>query len=220
MNAEGAQPADQLRPEGPQNPEGTRRRRRHWLRLAWPLLVLPAAGGFVAADTWLVRPSDEVLAAETDMSSMCERPFYFPEAPAYGGEGPHPVRVFAEAPGGGDDGFPVVPLHVNDRPEAAQPGWAGQDATAVQLVACAELTGETKTPRLCAEFGAGLPLAVPEYTVTLMEASTRAEVATVVLEPEAVCPTEAEADVALEAEQVYAPVPAAAYVEALAPYVE
>lgn len=111
----------------------------------------------------------------SDYASQCSADQNMPTASAYSGTGTHPIAIFLQAGAGDWSGSGVLPTDLHD----ALGPWFPRDAQAVQLVACITMASGPVIED-CGRFGDSqgpdVILARGDYTISLRQANTGAEV--------------------------------------------
>ncbi|TQM01928.1 hypothetical protein [Pseudonocardia kunmingensis] len=123
--------------------------------VVWQFVVMPNAVG----------PSEDRYSPTASLSDVCSPGAwrYFPDAPAYAGNGPHQIEVY--------QGYTTawrekqyygvnVPVEISkvvgaDVPIAERVAWAATDATKTRLVACIEPAGDAVDTGLRCEYPDG-----------------------------------------------------------------
>ncbi|MEV0902669.1 hypothetical protein [Actinoplanes sp. NPDC049802] len=137
--------------------------------------AVPSAGGGVEAAAG-PRASDQPVRADDDLDRVCGDT-YFPAAPKYRGDGPHPVMISVRESLSADGRFTRTLNRAAYGGSAAQRRtWAPAPRRA-QLVACLDLTGPGRPIRDCKSGDRTLSLVEGRYRLTVYEVATRREVA-------------------------------------------
>lgn len=131
------------------------------------------------------EPIDGPVTKVSDLVAVCGGRHFAAAAP-YAGAPPHPILVVR--PHGA-----VQDMFENPRLSGFGPAWNPQDPAAVQLVACTESDGggEELGLRCHYPFGTSASLRSADYTVTVYEARTGAEVGQARIEARETCPLSA-----------------------------
>ncbi len=147
----------------------------------------------------------------SDLVALCSGRHHT-AAPAYAGAPPHPILIVR--PQGA-----VEDMSENPRLSELGPAWNPQDPAAVQLVACTESDGGGPESGLRCQypFGQSAALRVADYTVTVHEARTGAEVGQARIEARTTCPL--SAPVYRQEPVVYATPSPQQYLDALGSFV-
>ncbi|GIJ49601.1 hypothetical protein Val02_64870 [Virgisporangium aliadipatigenens] len=119
------------------------------------------------------RASTVAVSSAADLEKVCKG-WYYPQSPPHAGPAPHPISILVPSVSTGGY-IRSAFLGPDDASEAQRAAWTGENAPAVQLVACVDLLDTGGKVRDC-KFDEPEPMTVPlhlsTYRLTLYEVAT------------------------------------------------
>jgi hypothetical protein len=178
---------------------------RSWHLICWAVVLLAGLVGCAG------KKIDEPVTTVSDLVALCSGR-HSTTAAAYAGAPPHPILVVR--PHGA-----VQDMLENPRLAGLGPAWNPPNPAAVQLVACTESDGGGADSGLLCPYPSGrsASLRIADYTITVYEARTAAQVGQAHIEARDTCPS--TASVYQEDPVVYATPSPQQYLNALEPFV-